>query len=60
MSTSNKGKQNLKQSEYIYLKIPIGYKEIVLEELALSTMKGENKVIEAINNIEVIKGLEVL
>ena len=51
MSSKDKGKQNLKQSDYEYLKVPKEHVEIVLEELALNTLKGDEKVIEAIESI---------
>ena len=55
MSSNKKGVQNLKQSEYTYLQIPSTDIELILEELALITLKGNEKVIEAIDNIEVIE-----
>ena len=55
MSSNKKGVQNLKQSEYTYLQIPSTDIELILEELALVTLKGNEKVIEAIDNIEVIE-----
>ena len=39
--------------EYKYLQIPNNDIELVLEELALITYEGNEKVIEAINNIDV-------
>lgn len=51
MSSKDKGKQNLKQSDYEYLKVPKEHFEIVLEELALVTMHADKKVIEVIDSI---------
>jgi len=55
VSSNKKGVQNLNQSEYTYLQIPSTDIELILEELALITLKGNEKVIEAIDNIEVIE-----
>ena len=51
MSSNKQGKQNLKQSDYEYLKVPKEHFEIVLEELALVTMHADKKVIEVIDSI---------
>ena len=54
-SLTGKDYPDLNQSEYTYLQIPSTDIELILEELALITLKGNEKVIEAIDNIEVIE-----